>query len=506
MQRDHRLHAQQEVDVVVDGKVRIPQRVKAQMKEHVDDAPMRLVEKLAKDDRKIADARAWRLAFKGWKKSLTRAEKGPRAYESIADLRDWARRNEMPPLHSADSDAALEDDKLVVLQFCDEAKGVVFTTMGLFRTLRLAETGNLPLCLVTDGTHKIHYGKWVLLTLGTHSIEYDMEKYNLVHSFRPISFCFAQEEDGAAMTLLFKATMGTHKKLYGSSPNTIGCWIHVLHKFQFKKGTTSVNGRRVQVCRGEHEWKVCEECVKVIHSCRSEEQAQAVGTKLLQVMARSAPGPVARWFEDNYLGANLDWWSRASTFVGVPARNNSMEGWHNAAKNAFPKGLRNPTDSLMEKHFPKWLEDETYKRSSKHINPAFGMELSTDVHFAVDYLHAPGSHMEVDGALYLVGDPFKIGTRSVTRPAVLKYRNSLAGNVGSRPRWTIEAIERDFVFLNRVTLHNGRPRCDCERFWLYGICSHKLLWARESPGGNGYGGSISFRLPGRGRQRSQGEA
>eukprot|EP00873_Tetraselmis_striata_P003428 jgi/Tetstr1/423692/TSEL_014326.t1 len=84
-----------------------------------------------------------------------------------------------------------------------------------------------------------------------------------------------------------------------------------------------------------------------------------------------------------------------------------MEEWHNAAKNAFPKGLRNPTDSLMEKHFPKWLEDETYKRSIKYINRAFGMELSTDVHFAVDYLHAPGSHMEVDMALYLVGDPFK---------------------------------------------------------------------------------------------------
>eukprot|EP00873_Tetraselmis_striata_P008835 jgi/Tetstr1/429099/TSEL_019062.t1 len=192
------------------------------MKEHVDDAQMRLVEKLGKDDMKIAHARASRLAFKAWKKSLTRAEKGPRAYEYIADLRDWHRRNEMPPLNSVDSDAALEYDKLVVLQFSDEAKGVVLTTMGMFRTLRLAETGNVPLCLVTDGTHKIHYGKWVLLTLGSHSIEYDMEKYNLVHNFRPISFCFAQEVDGAAMTLMFKTTMDTHKNMYGSSPKCAG--------------------------------------------------------------------------------------------------------------------------------------------------------------------------------------------------------------------------------------------------------------------------------------------
>eukprot|EP00873_Tetraselmis_striata_P009164 jgi/Tetstr1/429428/TSEL_019338.t1 len=115
MQCDHRIHTQQEVDVVVDGKVRIPQQVQAQMKEHVDDALLRLVEKLGKDDMIITDARAWRLAFKAWKKSSTRAEKGPRAYESIANLRDWARRNEMAPLNFAESDAALEDDKLVVL-------------------------------------------------------------------------------------------------------------------------------------------------------------------------------------------------------------------------------------------------------------------------------------------------------------------------------------------------------------------------------------------------------
>eukprot|EP00873_Tetraselmis_striata_P029868 jgi/Tetstr1/450132/TSEL_037174.t1 len=184
------------------------------------------------------------------------------------------------------------------------------------KTLRLAETGNLPLCRVTDGTHKIHYGKWVLLTLGTHPVEYDMEKYNLVHSFRPISFRFAQEEDGAAMTIMFKTMMDTHKNMYGSSPN----------------------------------------------------------------------------------------------------------------------GLRNPTDSLMEKHFLKWLEDETYMRSNKYINHAFGMELSTDVQ-----------------------------TTRFSGPTVLKYRNNLAGNVGSRPRWTIHAIERDFMFMNRVTLHNGRPICDCER-------------------------------------------
>eukprot|EP00873_Tetraselmis_striata_P023035 jgi/Tetstr1/443299/TSEL_000270.t1 len=80
------------------------------MKEHIDDAPMRVVEKLNKEDRKIADARAWRVAFQAWKSSLTRAEKTPRAYESIADLRNCVRRNEMLPLNLADIDAALGRD------------------------------------------------------------------------------------------------------------------------------------------------------------------------------------------------------------------------------------------------------------------------------------------------------------------------------------------------------------------------------------------------------------
>eukprot|EP00873_Tetraselmis_striata_P011664 jgi/Tetstr1/431928/TSEL_021417.t1 len=266
MQRDHHFHTQQEVDVIVNGKVRIPQRIKAQFRDHVDDTPMRLVERLSDDDMKIADARAWRTALKALKENLTLAKKEPRAYESIADLRDWARRHEIPPLNYVDSDAPLVDDQMVVLEFSD---AVVFSiTSGLLKTLRLAETGNLPPCLVTDGTHEIHCEKWVLLTLGTHSsVEYCHETYKLVHSFRPIAFCFSQEEDGAAMTLLFKAMLDAHhKKIYRSWPN----------------------------------------------------------------------------------------------------------------------GLRNPTDALMEKHLPKWLKDDTYKRNNKHISHAFGMELSTDVHFAVD--------------------------------------------------------------------------------------------------------------------------
>eukprot|EP00873_Tetraselmis_striata_P009258 jgi/Tetstr1/429522/TSEL_019427.t1 len=40
----------------------------------------------------------------------SRAEKTPQAYESIADLRDCVRRNEMLPLNPADSDAALGRD------------------------------------------------------------------------------------------------------------------------------------------------------------------------------------------------------------------------------------------------------------------------------------------------------------------------------------------------------------------------------------------------------------
>eukprot|EP00873_Tetraselmis_striata_P046163 jgi/Tetstr1/466427/TSEL_010955.t1 len=92
-----------------------------------------------------------------------------------------------------------------------------------------------------------------------------------------------------------------------------------------------------------------------------------------------------------------------------------MESWHNVAKDAFPKVLRNPTDALMEKHFPMWMKDETYNRSSKQINPAFGMGRSTDAYFVVDYMQTPGSHLEVDGAPYLVGDPFKMGTRTVAR-------------------------------------------------------------------------------------------
>ena len=41
-----------------------------------------------------------------------------------------------------------------------------------------------------DGKWKLHHGKWILVTVGTHSIEFDRNRKLIVHSFRPLLYMF----------------------------------------------------------------------------------------------------------------------------------------------------------------------------------------------------------------------------------------------------------------------------------------------------------------------------
>ena len=45
-----------------------------------------------------------------------------------------------------------------------------------------------------DGKHKIHHGKWILVTIGTHSIESN-RRSGIVHSFRPLVYMFCKQHE-----------------------------------------------------------------------------------------------------------------------------------------------------------------------------------------------------------------------------------------------------------------------------------------------------------------------
>ena len=61
----------------------------------------------------------------------------------------------------------------------------------------------LKFVLHVDGKHKLHHGKFILITLGTHYLRYDEHHTTLSTSFAPLMYlmCREQESDGCAQLL-----------------------------------------------------------------------------------------------------------------------------------------------------------------------------------------------------------------------------------------------------------------------------------------------------------------
>ena len=51
--------------------------------------------------------------------------------------------------------------------------------------------------LHVDGKHKLHHGKWILISVGTHAVEYCKERKSIVHQFRPLLYMFTKNHESA---------------------------------------------------------------------------------------------------------------------------------------------------------------------------------------------------------------------------------------------------------------------------------------------------------------------
>ena len=60
--------------------------------------------------------------------------------------------------------------------------------------LELAESGR-TWAMHGDGTHKLHFGRWVLVTYGTHALQWDSKARVYRHSFRPILYVLSKDHE-----------------------------------------------------------------------------------------------------------------------------------------------------------------------------------------------------------------------------------------------------------------------------------------------------------------------
>ena len=46
-----------------------------------------------------------------------------------------------------------------------------------------------------DGKHKLHHGKWMLVSIGTHDLRFDEESKKFSHSYRPLMYMFVKQQE-----------------------------------------------------------------------------------------------------------------------------------------------------------------------------------------------------------------------------------------------------------------------------------------------------------------------
>lgn len=230
-------HSQIEVENDEDWLTRVPQHIKAKLRPHIlSCTPTKAIEHhLSKADKaKIRNERAFTQAVNVWKKSLVRRQKGPIALESYQDIAEWASYRihlapvALPPAETGESEVVEGGpephsdqwpawDSLVVLGIDDELGIIVFTTPGLLQNLRMGQFADIDLFLSADGTYKIHFGRYVFITVGTYSIEY--EGTDCAHRFRPIAFCLAPSESEDAVGATLRFMLDAHRRIYGNRPS-----------------------------------------------------------------------------------------------------------------------------------------------------------------------------------------------------------------------------------------------------------------------------------------------
>ena len=61
--------------------------------------------------------------------------------------------------------------------------------------------------LHADGKHKLHHGRWVLMTLGTHYLRYDADRDQLSTSFAPLMYLMSKQVESGSEVHLGSAHM-----------------------------------------------------------------------------------------------------------------------------------------------------------------------------------------------------------------------------------------------------------------------------------------------------------
>jgi hypothetical protein len=191
----------------------LPQLLRAEVDRRIlaTDTPMKIYFDLkSHDDFKAhiisLDREKFLTCVRNRKRHMTRLQGGPNLMETSADLMNWAASHTFP--ESIKEFLACPESDLRVLRrgYSPDVRAVVFSSLKLTQNILKAQYDRRHnFTLMMDGTHKLHFGKWLLVTCGVISLRWSPSNSGLSQTFRPVAYCFCESENERAVTLLLEA-------------------------------------------------------------------------------------------------------------------------------------------------------------------------------------------------------------------------------------------------------------------------------------------------------------
>ena len=230
--------------------------------------------------------------------------------------------------------------------------------------------------LHADGKHKLHHGRWVLMTLGTHYLRYDADRDQLSTSFAPLMYLMSKQVESGSEVHLGSAHMlidalnflavqvfgkglepgacvSDHCDAYRNAfkrgfpdAELLQCWPHISNKFK--------GGEYVSTT-----WEHFDEAMgdlQALHLARSPEMWGLLLSECGKRWDKWSGKKMDKFWNSNCIEPWCNWYmGRADVVLCTPSQN-AQESWHKQLLlSKIPGMFRGSTETVFMVALPQLI-------------------------------------------------------------------------------------------------------------------------------------------------------
>jgi hypothetical protein len=230
--------------------------------------------------------------------------------------------------------------------------------------------------LHADGKHKLHHGRWVLMTLGTHYLRYDAERDQLSTSFAPLMYLMSKQVESGSEVQLGSANMlidalnvlavqvfgqemkpgacvSDHCDAYRNAfkigfpdAKLLQCWPHISRKFQ-EGEYVSTTWEHFDEAKGD---------LYALHLARSPEMWDLLVAECGKRWDKWGGGKMNTFWNSNCIAPWSNWHMGRADVVFCTPSQNAQESWHrDILRSKIPGMFRGSTETVFMTALPQLI-------------------------------------------------------------------------------------------------------------------------------------------------------